>query len=168
MSVRDTERHASRRVVIEEYLVAGYNYRMTDIQGALGVEQMKKLPALVERRRVLAARYADGLACHPWIATPHVPSFAEPNFQSYAVRLDPEAPISRADLMQRLLDDGIATRRGIMCSHLEPPYRGSTSVRGPLTISEEASARSLLLPLYPTLTETDQDRIVAALFREAG
>ena len=168
MSVRDTERHTSKAVIIEEYLVAGYNFRLTDVQGAMGVEQMKKLEAIVARRRALAARYAEALAGHPWLAAPHVPEYAEPNFQSYAIRLAKDAPISRNDLMQRLLDAGISTRRGIMCSHVEPPYVGSESVRGALPISEDASARSLLIPLYPQLTREDQDRIIAALFRSAG
>jgi perosamine synthetase len=167
MSVKDTERHTSTKVITEEYLVAGYNYRMTDVQGAMGVEQMKKLDGIVARRRELAARYAAGLAKHPWITAPFVPDYAEPNFQSYAVTLATSAPVSRADLMQRLLDEGIATRRGIMCSHVEPPYVGTDSCRHPLPASEDASARSLLIPLYPQLTSEEQDTVIAALHRGA-
>ena len=161
MSVKDTERHNAKSVVIEEYLFVGYNYRMTDIQAAMGIEQMKKLPGIIERRQELAARYAEKLASHPWLSPPYVPTWAEPSFQSYAVTLGEKAPISRNDLMQRLLDNGIATRRGIMLSHVEVPY---ASMKASLPRSEEASARSILIPLYPQMTHADQDTVVDARF----
>jgi dTDP-4-amino-4,6-dideoxygalactose transaminase len=169
MSVRDTDRHAARSVILEEYLCLGYNYRLTDIQAAVGIEQMKKLDWIVNRRRELAARYTQALAKHPWLRAPYVPDYAEPNYQSYAVRLLPQAPVSRNDLMQRLLDRGIATRRGIMLSHLEAPYAGDWG-EGDLPRSEEASANSVLLPLYPQMSDGEQDRVLTALsehrFRE--
>jgi dTDP-4-amino-4,6-dideoxygalactose transaminase len=169
MSVRDTDRHAAPNVILEEYLSLGYNYRLTDIQAAVGIEQMKKLDWIVSRRRELAARYTQALAKHPWLTAPYVPDYAEPNYQSYAVRLLPQAPVSRNDLMQRLLDRGIATRRGIMLSHLEAPYAGDWG-QGDLPRSEEASENSVLLPLYPQMSEGEQDRVLTALsehrFRE--
>ena len=162
MSVRDADRHASRKVVIEEYLCLGWNYRLTDIQAAIGIEQMKKLDEMLRLRRLWAARYSEALAAHPWLRPPFVPDFAEPNFQSYAVRLKEGAPVSRNELMQRLLDAGIATRRGIMLAHLEPPYRSQTP-RQDLQRSEQASAHSLLLPLYPQMELGQWQRIVASL-----
>src|SRR3990172_2119701 len=114
MSVSDTVRHKARRVILEEYVCVGYNYRMTDIQAAIGIEQMQKLDWILARRRELAARYTEALSGHPWLRPPYVPDYAEPNFQSYAVQLTDDAPITRDDLMQTLLDQGIATRRGIM------------------------------------------------------
>jgi dTDP-4-amino-4,6-dideoxygalactose transaminase len=163
MSVPDTVRHAAKRVIAEEYVCVGYNYRMTDIQAAIGVEQMKKLDWIVGRRRELAARYAQALSSHPWLRPPYVPEYAETNFQSYAVQLTDEAPIERDELMQRLLDQGIGTRRGIMLSHLEPAY-AECALSQPLGHSERASARSILLPLFPQMTETEQDKVVASFF----
>lgn len=165
MSVSDAVRHAARRVITEEYVCLGYNYRMTDIQAAVGIEQMKKLEWIVGRRRELAARYTAALAEHPWLRPPFVPGYAEPNFQSYAVQLTEDAPISRDQLMQRLLDVGISTRRGIMLAHTEPAYTGRPQAQ-PLQHSECASARSVLLPLYPQMTSQEQDRVVGALFGE--
>lgn len=165
MSVSDAKRHASQRVVIESYECLGYNYRMTDMQGGMGVEQMKRLPGIVQRRRELAARYAEGLERHPWLRAPFVPEGAEPNFQSYAVHLAPEAPIARDELMQRLLDQGIATRRGIMLAHAEPAC--AELPKTPLPRSEEASQRSLLLPLYPQMTDDQQRQVLAALYELA-
>jgi hypothetical protein len=95
MSVPDTVRHSARQVIIEEYEGLGYNYRLTDIQAAIGIEQLKKLDEIVRRRRELAARYDRALARLTWLKTPHVPDRAEPNYQSYTVTLTDDAPISR-------------------------------------------------------------------------
>jgi perosamine synthetase len=167
MSVPDTVRHAAKQVVTEEYVCLGYNYRMTDIQAAIGIEQMKRLDWIVGRRRELAARYSAALANHPWLEPPHVPDYAEPNFQSYAVQLTENAPMSRDELMQRLLDAGISTRRGIMLSHIEPAYSGHLPAK-PLPSSEFSSARSVLLPLFPQMTSAEQDQVLGALFSECS
>ena len=166
MSVPDTVRHSASQVITESYLFVGYNYRMTDLQAAMGIEQMKRLDEILRRRRELAARYREALDHHPWLRPPHVPDYAEFNYQSYAVQLTAEAPMSRDELMQRLLDQKIATRRGIMLSHTEPAYAGYSVAKLPQ--SEAASSRSILLPLYPQMTEADQDIVLAALFDAAG
>ncbi|HUY33734.1 MAG TPA: DegT/DnrJ/EryC1/StrS family aminotransferase [Pirellulales bacterium] len=167
MSVPDSIRHAATKVVTERYVCLGYNYRMTDVQAAMGVEQMKKLDGLVARRRDLAARYAAALADHPWLRPPYLPDGAETNFQSYAVQLTDDAPLGRDELMRELLDRGIATRRGIMLAHREPAY--SSDRRSPaLVCSERASERSLLLPLYPGMTPAEFAEVIRALNDLAG
>lgn len=165
MSVPDTVRHRSSQVVTEEYPCLGYNYRLTDLQAAVGIEQMKRLDGLVKRRVELARRYDALLRGEEALDTPAVPGFAAPNYQSYAIRLRPGCPVARDTLMQRMLDAGIATRRGIMTAHRERAY---TEAYGPqaLPVTEGASDHSLLLPLYPAMTEAEQDVVVAAL-REA-
>jgi dTDP-4-amino-4,6-dideoxygalactose transaminase len=122
---------------------------------------MKRLNGIVQRRRELADRYTKSLQGHPWLRPPYVPDGAEPNFQSYAVTLTSKAPVSRDELMQRLLESDITTRRGIMLAHLEPSSRELNPPR--LPISEEASRNSLLLPLYPQLTDDEQQRVITAL-----
>jgi perosamine synthetase len=164
MSVNDRERHASRSVVFEEHSVVGYNYRMTDIQAAVGREQLKRLPEIVVTRRRLAARYALKLADVPGLALPVEPEWARSNWQSYSVRL-PDG-LDQRDTMQALLDRGIATRRGIMCSHRELPYRRAG--RAPLPESERAQDRNLILPLYPQMTDDDQDYVCAAIHDVCG
>jgi len=117
---------------------------------------------IVTRRRELAAKYTAALADHPWLRPPYMPADVEANFQSYAVHLTDDAPLGRDELMQKLLDRGIATRRGIMLAHREPAYSGFA--RGPeLPCSERASDRSLLLPLYPQMTVEDLAQVVRAL-----
>jgi dTDP-4-amino-4,6-dideoxygalactose transaminase len=166
MSLSDTTRHLSQTVLTESYVCPGYNYRMTDIQAAIGVEQMKRLDWIVTRRRELADRYTAALSRHRWLRPPYVPDRVEPNFQSYAVQLTAEAPISRDDLMQSLLERGIATRRGIMLAHLEPAC--ADLARCSLPKSEEASRRSLLLPLYAQMTDNDQEHVISALREISG
>jgi dTDP-4-amino-4,6-dideoxygalactose transaminase len=162
MSVSDSVRHAANQVIFEEYSILGFNYRMTDIQGAIGVEQLKRLDGILDHRRVLAKRYANALENHPWLRAPHVPEWAKPNYQSYSVTLTDDAPMSRNELMQRLLDAAISTRRGIMVAHREAPYTGQP--HGCLDHSETASDHSLLLPLYPEMTIGQQDMVIDALF----
>ena len=114
MTVSDAVRHQSTQVTFEEYAVVGYNYRMTDIQGAIGREQIKRLPGVVARRRELAARYHDALRGHPTLKAPVEPAWARSNWQSYAVRVP--RGVQRS-IMQVLLDEGISTRRGVMNAH---------------------------------------------------
>jgi dTDP-4-amino-4,6-dideoxygalactose transaminase len=162
MSIPDTVRHRATSVLFESYLVPGYNYRMTDLQAAVGIVQMGRLDAIVARRRALAALYDDALAGVPWLARPHVPAFAEPNFQSYAVQLRDGAPVSRDALMGELLEQGIQTRRGIMLAHREPAY-SATGRDYDLPRSEWASDRSLLLPLFPQMADADIERVARAV-----
>ena len=152
MSVPDTVRHGSQQVIFEDYLVVGFNYRMTDIQAAVGRKQLERLPDLVSRRRALAARYAELLGNIEGLSLPVEPDWARSNWQSYCVRL-PDRVDQRA-VMQSLLDQGIATRRGIMCSHREAPYSGEKQ-RHDLRQSELAQDHSILLPIYAQMTEDD-------------
>jgi dTDP-4-amino-4,6-dideoxygalactose transaminase len=160
MSVPDTVRHGSPQVIFETYETEAFNYRLTDIQAAVGIEQLKRLPEIVARRRALAERYHHRLAAEvPEVAPPVEPNRARTNWQSYAVRL-PDGADQRG-VMQVMLDRGIATRRGIMCIHREAPYAGTA--RFLLPVSEAAQDRTILLPLFPQMTEAEQDQVVAGL-----
>jgi dTDP-4-amino-4,6-dideoxygalactose transaminase len=162
MSVPDTVRHASNQVIFETYPELGFNYRMTDIQAAVGREQLKKLPGIVARRRELASRYSSLLADVPGLTTPVEPQWARSNWQSYCVRL-PEG-CHQKQTMQTLLDRGISTRRGIMCAHRELAYR-QQPWRSPakLKASERAQETAIILPLYHDLSSTDQEYIAEQL-----
>jgi perosamine synthetase len=166
MSVPDTVRHASAQVVFEEYPTLGFNYRLTDIQAAIGREQLARLDGLVARRRELAARYAAALRHLPGIVLPREPEWARTNWQTYAVRLE------RADqrrVMQRMLEDGVSTRRGVMNAHREASYpAGTWRATGSLTCGERAQDTAVALPLYHDMTLEDQDRVVASLARAIG
>jgi len=161
MSVPDTVRHSAKTVMFEEYSIVGFNYRMTDIQAAVGRVQLKRLPDILNRRVALAARYTEALGAIPGLESPFVPPYTRPNYQSYPVRITADYPLSRDDLMQAMLDQGISTRRGIMNAHQEPAYAEMGSVM--LPDSEAAQDQVVLLPLYDSLTRDDQDYAIGCL-----
>jgi perosamine synthetase len=156
MSVPDTVRHASSQVIFEDYLTTGYNYRMTDLQAAIGIEQLKKLPGFLEERRRWAALYQQSFAAVPWLNTQTLSDHCQSNWQSYPVRLLEGAPLSRDALMQQLLELGIASRRGIMNAHQEAPYQSSFA----LPHSESARDNVILLPLFNGITEKEVQAVV--------
>ena len=152
MSVPDTVRHSSPQVIFEDYLEVGFNYRMTDVQAAVGRKQLERLPELVARRRAHASRYAELLGNIEGLSLPAEPEWARSNWQSYCVRLPNR--VDQKEVMQNLLDQGIATRRGIMCSHREAPYLNGKQ-RHDLRQSELAQDHSILLPIYAQMSEDD-------------
>jgi dTDP-4-amino-4,6-dideoxygalactose transaminase len=160
MSVPDTVRHASERVIFESYVVPGYNYRMTDVQAALGRPQLTRLRQTVVRRRAIAARYHGLLGGIAGLRPPVEPDWACSNWQSYCVRL-PDG-VDQRRIMQHMLNNGIATRRGIMCAHREPAC-ADIPLRHPLPESEAAQDRCILLPLFPQMADEDVDCVAAAL-----
>ena len=164
MSVPDTVRHSASRIVFEAYPVLGYNYRLTDIQAAVGCVQMERLPDILGRRREIAARYMTALDGHPFLQLPIEPVYARTNWQSFPVRVCPRSPISRDACMQRLLEAGIATRRGIMNAHREPAYYRNGKPAITLPHSEAAQDCVMLLPLFPDMSIEQVDQVVEALY----
>lgn len=175
MSVPDTVRHGAKQVIFEGYPILGYNYRMTDIQAAVGREQLKKLPEIIEKRRFLAQRYHQLLADIPQLQLPQEPSSAKSNWQSYCVKIP--AHKQQLKVMQYMLDNGIATRRGIMCVHKEEAYHQDcwlcigkkqscecqANTCQKLEESELAQTQGIILPLYPQMIQSDQNRIIETL-----
>jgi len=161
-SVSDLARHNASHVTIEEYDELGYNYRMSDIHAALGTVQLTRLDEILAKRQHMAERYNRLIAQIPGVSTPSAPDYAPHTYQSYCVRLDPEQCAPRDEVMERMLQLGIATRRGVMAIHEEPYYVkrfGTVS----LPVTEEATRQTILLPLFYEMTEEQQDRVVEAL-----
>jgi perosamine synthetase len=161
MSVPDTVRHAAKTVVFEDYSRVGFNYRMTDIQAAVGRVQLRRLPDLLARRLARAGRYTRGLRDVPGLVPPHVPAWARPNYQSYPVAVTRAYPLTRDQLMRELLECGVSTRRGIMNAHQETACADLPPVR--LPHSEQARDAVILLPLFCSLTECEQDYVLGRL-----
>ncbi|MFC1849997.1 DegT/DnrJ/EryC1/StrS family aminotransferase [candidate division CSSED10-310 bacterium] len=149
MSVPDTFRHSAKQIIFEEYITTAFNYRMTDIQAAVGIEQLKKLETILNKRRELAALYDKLLNDIAQIQKPVIEDTFLPNWQSYPIRILDAKSTSLKHIMQKLLDEGIATRRGIMNSHQERAYR---DYRWLLPVSEISRDTVLLLPLFPDMT----------------
>lgn len=158
MSVPDAVRHASSQVVFEAYDEVGFNYRMTDLQAAVGRVQLGRPPGIVEARRRLAGLYGDLIGGVEGVASPVEANWARSNWQSYCVTLAPD--LDQRSVMQSMLDAGIATRRGIMNAHLEAPY---ANVAINLPRSEAAQSHSIILPLYDRMPEADVQAVVNAL-----
>jgi perosamine synthetase len=160
MDVSDLARHEARGVVIEAYPERGWNARMTDMQAALGLCQLDVLDDVLAARRRLAERYSAALARIAYLEPPYEPDYATRTWQSYAVRLAPDAPIGRNELMRLLADDGIPTRRGVMAIHQEAAYAGSALH---LPHTEMVTRDTMMLPLFPELDLEQQDYIVERL-----
>lgn len=167
MSVSDLTRHQADRVIIEEYPELGFNYRMSDIQASIGLVQLRRLDELLEARVERARRYNAELPEIRGLQIPWVPPYAEHTYQSYCVRLTKDCPLDREELMTRLLRRGIATRRGVMASHLEKTYTERIG-RVSLPVTEEATRTTMLIPLYATMTEEEQSYVIDSLREELG
>ncbi len=157
MSVNDRARHTASTIIFEEHSVIGFNYRMTDIQAAVGREQLKRMPDVVARRREIAGRFTSAFSEADGLVPPVEPEWARTNYQSYIVRIPDGA--EQRDVMQRLLDRGVSSRRGIMNAHREVPYAG----RHALPVSEWAQDRHIVLPLFPTMTDDEIDRVIESV-----
>jgi dTDP-4-amino-4,6-dideoxygalactose transaminase len=142
----------------ERFQMAGFNYRMTDFQAALGLAQLDRLPAIIERRRHLAALYDARLAALPGVRRPAVAAKARPVWQAYVVLV--ARGRDRDAIQQRLWADGIETTLGTYAVSTQPHYAGR---QPPLEGASEAFERSLCLPLHTGLSDDDVDRVVTAL-----
>jgi dTDP-4-amino-4,6-dideoxygalactose transaminase len=163
MSVPDTVRHGSREVIFETYPAVGFNYRMTDLQAAVGRVQLTRLDDIISKRRALAVRYRESLKSIESLGLPSEPAWARSNWQSYCVKLPPGCP--QRPVMQSMLDQGVSTRRAVMCSHLEPAYAGPGMWRSDssLAVSEHCQNSAIILPFFADATDAEVETVRSAL-----
>ena len=164
MSINDHTRHGAKTILFEDHVEVGYNYRMTDIQAAVGIKQLEKLDWIVMQRRKIANRYNEVLKALEFIQLPLEMDGYFSNYQSYMLYLKDNCPIERNTLMQKLLDRGIASRRGVMTAHRETAYKkdaGNTR----LPVSEHVQDNSIILPLYVPMNENEINYVVES-FKE--
>lgn len=164
MSINDRIRHESDKVIFEDHVELGYNYRMTDIQAAVGIKQLEKLDKIVAERRKVAFKYHQAFKDINCIQLPLEADGYFSNYQSYNVYLKPACKISRNDLMQALLDEGISTRRGVTTAHRETAYKNYQSNYS-LPISEDTSDRSIVLPLFYPMTDNEINYLIDHFIR---
>ncbi|MFF2053449.1 DegT/DnrJ/EryC1/StrS family aminotransferase [Leifsonia sp. NPDC058194] len=158
MSISAADRQASLLAPAEQYTEVGFNFRMTDLQAAIGIVQLGKLPAIVARRRELAARYAESFDGLPGVRPVTDPEYGTGNFQSYWVEV-----ADREGVLAALAEAGVSARRGIMASHRQPAYRDRDTGSASLAVTERLTDGTLILPLYHQMTEGEQERVVDAL-----
>jgi len=159
MDVSAAERHRSKQPVIERYTELGFNFRMTDVQAAIGLVQLRKLGQMVARRRALARRYQDLLSGIPGLLTANDPSYGETNYQSFWILL-PDNTNGRDHLMRLMSEAEVSVRRGIMAAHLEPAY---ADARTSLPVTERLTRHSLILPLFHDMTSSEQEHVVSVV-----
>jgi dTDP-4-amino-4,6-dideoxygalactose transaminase len=178
MTVTSTIRHESQRITFESFAEPAYNFRLTDMQAAMARPQLARLGEIVAERRLLADTYRAALEDHPALAPPRETLWMRGNFQSYPLRIRPGARLSQLQIMQHLLDRGVASRRGVGNAHSEPAYRGAGWSCGErpcdeelhrqgrcrrLPRSEEARDSVVMIPLFHGMTEPEQAQVIAAL-----
>ena len=167
MSVNDRVRHLSDKVIIEDHLEIGFNYRLTDIQAAVGIKQLERLDWLIEERRKIAHRYQSELSDIKEIRLPFEPEGYFTSYQSFSIFLNDDCEMERNDVMQKLLDRGLSTRRGVMTSHRETAY--AERCKGiSLPRSEKASDRSIVIPLYVPMTDEEVTYVIAEIRKVFG
>jgi perosamine synthetase len=172
-AVSDLARHEKGGFLLPAFDILGYNYRMTDIQGAIGVEQMKKFPWIVSNRIEKAKRYDTELKDIEWLQTPYVPEGYKHSYQSYVTLVrNPKSKELTLDAIQELNqfrnktmaeleEKGIATRQGTHAVHTLSYYKRKYNIKdGDYLNSLAADKLSMTLPLYPQMTDEEQEYVI--------
>jgi dTDP-4-amino-4,6-dideoxygalactose transaminase len=167
MSVSAKDRHAALLAPAEQYLEVGFNYRMTDMQAAVGLVQLGRLHEAVTRRREIVAGYQAALSRIDGLRFIRDPEYGTSNFQSFWVEVLPSFRMGREQLLERLARDGISARRGIMASHRQPAYAGRDTGGADLSVTERLTDNTVILPVYHELTPGEQSRVIRSI-RLAG
>ncbi|MBL0109218.1 MAG: DegT/DnrJ/EryC1/StrS family aminotransferase [Ignavibacteria bacterium] len=162
MSVNDRVRHESGKLLFEDHLELGYNYRMTDIQAAIGISQLGKLDWIINERRKIALRYIQELKDIECIKLPEEKEGYFSNYQSFSIYLKKDCPVGRDELMQKLFDAGISTRRGVTTSHREIAYKSEYKDLH-LPVSEDAADNSIMIPLYVPMRDEDLEHVISKI-----
>ncbi|MFQ4147829.1 DegT/DnrJ/EryC1/StrS family aminotransferase [Arthrobacter sp. LAPM80] len=163
MSASAASRHSAVLAPPEEYTEIGYNFRMTDMQAAVGIVQLGRLAEAVAQRRRIVARYAAALDGTPGLRLSHDPVYGTSNFQSFWLEVLPEFGTTREGLLEHLAARGISARRGIMASHRQPAYTGWDTGVADLSVTDRLTDNTLILPVFHQLTGSEQERVIGAV-----
>ncbi len=161
-SVSDLKRHQAKGALFQQYFVSGYNYRMTDMQAAIGLVQLDKLQSMIDQRAAQAKLYDRMIGEMEEITPPFVPDYAVHSYTSYCVRTTPKAKVTADEIVKRMADKNVSCRRGIQPLHFEP-YFQETMKGLHLAETEKAAKETFFLPIFPGLTETEQKTVIEAL-----
>lgn len=162
-SISDLERHKAKGALIQEYRESGYNYRMTDMQAAIGIVQMTRVEQMLEQRKQQAERYTQFLTDLPGIKPPFIPDYATHSYSSYCIDITDECPKKRDHILQEMAKRGISCRIGIQPLHREPCYRDSMKLGVPMNATESAAATTMFLPIFPGMTEQQHTAVCETL-----
>lgn len=165
-SVSEEQRHRGPRpYLLPDFNLLGFNYRLTDLQGAVGLVQLGKLDRFIDERRVRAAWYRHRLGALNWLRLPDEPADGRHAWQAYVTYVDPHAaPLPRNDIMERLQSAGIATRPGTHAVHMLGYYRDRFGMRpDDFPGARDCDANTMAIPLHNRMTDEDYERVAEAL-----
>jgi perosamine synthetase len=165
-SISEEQRHnGPKPYLLAEFNMMGFNYRMTDLQGAVGTVQLSKLDKFIEERKKWASYYSHELADLDWLQCPSHPEYQEHGWQSYVTLVDESrSPVPRNLIMQRLQDRGISTRPGTHAVHMLGYYSEKYKIQpGDYPGAQLANDCSMAIPLHNKMTEADYAYVVEAL-----
>jgi perosamine synthetase len=157
--------HGPRPYLLSAFELLGYNYRMTDLQGAVGIVQLAKLDKFIDERSRWAAWYREKLAGIPWLRLPEEPAGVRHGWQAFVTYVDPaKAPMPRNEMMQRLQDQGVATRPGTHAIHMLGFYAGKYGFKpGDFPGSRDCNDNTMAIPLHNRMVPEDYDYVAAAI-----
>jgi len=165
-SISEEQRHKGPKpYILPEFDMVGYNYRMTDIQGAVGIVQLKKLDTFIAERQKWANYFSDKLKTIPWINTPFIPDGYKHGWQSYVLFInESESPVKRNDLMELLQQKGISTRPGTHAVHMLGYYKNNFNIKATdYPGAFAANEYSMAIPLHNKMVKEDFEYIVQNL-----
>lgn len=165
-SISEEQRHhGPKPYILSAFEMVGYNYRMTDIQGAIGVVQLKKLDTFIDERQEWADYYKENLKDIPWLTMPIVPAGYKHGWQSFVTFVDESiAPMKRNDMMEILQQNGISTRPGTHAVHMLDVYAKMYDIQPQdFPNAFKADQYSMSIPLHNKMVKEDFDYIIAAL-----
>lgn len=162
-SISEEQRHhGAKPFILPDFNILGFNYRMTDIQGAVGVVQMKKLDRLIDERHAAALAYNESFSAIDWIQTPEVNSDFKHGWQSYVLLIDEsKAPMSRNDMMEKLQEQGVSTRPGTHAIHMLGYYTNKFGYKPEdLPNARLANDTTMAIPLHNQMSAEDYEYVV--------
>lgn len=165
-SISEEQRHhGPRPYLLAEFNLLGFNYRMTDLQGAVGLTQLKKLDAFIAERQRWADYYRERLSRLNWLRLPEAPSGSSHAWQAYVTYVDPErAPMPRNDIMERLQTKGISTRPGTHAVHMLGYYRERYGLKADdLPGARDCDRHTMAIPLHNRMSADDYDYVARSL-----
>ena len=163
--IAEEDRHVGPRpYLLPEFNLLGFNYRMTDLQAAVGLVQLRKLEGFIAQRQQGAEYYRRELMELDWLRTPDLPEDGRHAWQAFVCMVEDGAPASRDEILRRLHEQGIGGRPGTHAVHMLGYYRQRFGFRPEdFPVAREAARRSLALPLHNAMRREHFDRVVAAL-----
>jgi perosamine synthetase len=162
-SVSDLDRHKAKGLILQKYYDSGYNYRMTDMQAAMGIVQLTKIDAMLEQRKNQAAYYNEHLAEIAELQLPVVPEYATPAWSSYCIKIKAGSMKTVSEVLETLVAANISARFGIQPLHQEPYFENQHFRDEDFPVSCAIANQTFFVPIFPGMTIEQQQHIVQTL-----